>query len=85
MEAKDGRDGFDYEGIYDDIVTNEKISYTTADGRKVTNSFTQTEKGIKVLEIFEIQNADDPEFHRSFCQAILNNFKTYIENSDNSK
>ncbi len=85
MEAKDGSDGFDYEGTYDDILTNERISYTTSDGRKVTNSFTKTEKGIKVSEVFEIQNADDPEFHRSFCQAILDSFKAYVENSDNNK
>lgn len=81
MEAKDGSDGFDYEGIYDDILTNEKISYTTSDGRKVINSFTETEKGIKISEVFEIQKADDPEFHRSFCQAILDSFKAYVENS----
>lgn len=85
MEAKDGTEGFNYEGTYDDIVTNKKISYTTADGRKVTNSFTESEKGIKVSEVFEIQNADDPEFNRSFCQAILDSFKAYVENSDNNK
>ncbi len=35
MEAKDGSFGFDFEGVYDEVVVLKKIAYTMADGRKV--------------------------------------------------
>lgn len=33
MEAKDGSVGFDFEGIYDEIIEHKKISYTMPDKR----------------------------------------------------
>src|SRR5688572_6983414 len=39
MEAKDGSFGFDFEGVYDEVRTNELISYTMPDGRKVKITF----------------------------------------------
>lgn len=35
MEAKDGSMGFDFGGIYTEVVGNQKIAYTLGDGRKV--------------------------------------------------
>ena len=35
MEAKDNSFGFDFEGRYTDIKTNELIEYVISDGRKV--------------------------------------------------
>jgi hypothetical protein len=35
MEAKDGSTSFDFSGIYDEVQTNEQITYTGDDGRKV--------------------------------------------------
>lgn len=35
MEAKDGSMGFDFGGIYTEVVENQKIAYTLGDGRKV--------------------------------------------------
>ena len=35
MEAKDGSFGFDFEGVYDEVVPEERIAYTLGDGRKV--------------------------------------------------
>ena len=84
METKDGTEGFDHTGTYDNIQIHEKISYTTGDGRKATIFFFNTEQGVRLLEVFEIPGTDDPQFHQSFCQAILNNFKTYVENEVNS-
>ena len=81
MEAKNGSSGFDFEGIYDDVLTNKKISYTISDGRKTTISFTKTEKGIKVTETFQPVKEHSLEFQQSFCQAILNKFKIYTEHT----
>jgi uncharacterized protein YndB with AHSA1/START domain len=80
MEAKDGTAGFDFAAKYDELIPNEKISYTLADGRTTTILFSNTENGVKITETFEPTNEDPAEFQLSFCQAILNNFKTFAEN-----
>jgi uncharacterized protein YndB with AHSA1/START domain len=79
MEAKDGSFGFDFEGIYDSIITNEKISYTLLDDRKVTITFLQIENGVQITETFEAENENSLELQKFGWQAILNNFKNYIE------
>lgn len=79
MEAKDGSFGFDFEGIYTDVITNEKISYTTLDDRKVDITFSSTENGIQITETFEAENQNPIEMQKMGWQAILNNFKNYTE------
>ena len=81
MEAKDDSFGFDFEGIYDEVLTYKKISYTLLDDRKVTISFSQTENGIEIKEVFEAENENSIELQKNGWQAILNNFKTYVENN----
>lgn len=81
MEAKDGSFGFDFEGVYDEVIINKKISYALLDDRKVTVSFLQTENGIEIKEIFEAENENSIELQKNGWQAILNNFKTYVENN----
>src|SRR5688500_2828932 len=39
MEAKDGSFGFDFSGVYDEVITNKSIAYTLDDGRKVKVTF----------------------------------------------
>jgi uncharacterized protein YndB with AHSA1/START domain len=80
MEAKDGSFGFDLKGIYDNIITHEEISYTLLDDRIVTILFSQTENGVKIIETFEAENENSLELQKFGWQAILNNFKTYVEN-----
>lgn len=79
MEAKDGSFGFDFEGIYDEVLTNEKISYTILDERKVTITFLPTENGVQVTETFEAETMNTLELQKMGWQAILNNFKKYVE------
>ena len=79
MEAKDGSFGFDFEGIYDEVVTNEKISYTILDDRKVTITFLPTENGVQVTETFEAETMNTLELQKMGWQAILTNFKNYLE------
>jgi uncharacterized protein YndB with AHSA1/START domain len=81
MEAKDGSFGFDLKGIYDAIIINEEISYTLLDDRKVVITFSQTENGVKIIEIFDAENENSLELQKFGWQAILNNFKTYVENN----
>ena len=79
MEAKDGSFGFDFEGIYDTIKINELIEYTLGDGRKVSLEFTSNGKETKVVENFEPENENPHDLQQGGWQAILNNFKKYVE------
>lgn len=81
MEAKDGSMGFDFGGTYDKVITNEQISYTLGDGRKVTVIFSERNNGTFIEETFEAENQNPEDFQKAGWQAILNNFKKYAESS----
>ena len=81
MEAKDGSFGFDFGGIYDDIKTNELITYTIGDGRKVKIVFTSNGNQTKVEETFEAENVNSLELQKNGWQAILDNFKKFVESN----
>lgn len=79
MEAKDGSFGFDFGGVYDEVVINKKIEYTMADGRKVTITFTPNGDVCKVSETFDAEETNSAEMQRAGWQAIMDNFKKYAE------
>lgn len=79
MEAKDGSFGFDFEAIYDEIIEHEKIVYTIEDGRKVTTTFEKLNDATKVTTTFEAESENPIEMQRDGWQAILDNFKKYVE------
>lgn len=79
MEAKDGSFGFDFGGVYDEVKTNELITYTLGDGRKVSITFTTNGEQTEVVETFEAEGQNPVEMQRDGWQAILNNFKKYAE------
>jgi uncharacterized protein YndB with AHSA1/START domain len=82
MEAKDESIGFDFGGVYDDVKTNELIAYTLGDGRKVEVRFTQEGNKTKVVETFEAEDVNSIELQRGGWQAILDNFKQYVESNE---
>ncbi|AVR00907.1 polyketide cyclase [Oceanobacillus iheyensis] len=82
MEAKDGSTGFDFGGIYDDVRLHEVIAYTMADGRKVNITFKGHEKETEVVETFDADASHPAEFQQQGWQAILNNFKSYVEQNE---
>ena len=79
MEAKDGSMGFDFAGVYDDVKPNEFISYTMADGRRVSIKFSGKGNETRVVETFEAESENPVEMQRGGWQAILDNFKNYVE------
>ncbi len=80
MEAMDGSFGFDFSGIYDQVIPESLIAYTLADGRKVGISFQDEGAGsILVSETFETETVNPAELQQAGWQAILNNFKKYAE------
>lgn len=81
MEAKDGSFGFDFEGIYDQVITNEKIKYHLEDGRVAEVIFDKIDENTtKVTEIFDPETQNSAEMQRDGWYAILNNFHKYVEN-----
>ena len=81
MEAKDGSFGFDFSGIYNDIKTNELITYTMDDGRKAKIAFVKEGSSTRVIEIFEAETTNSIELQKTGWQSILNNFKKYTESN----
>jgi uncharacterized protein YndB with AHSA1/START domain len=79
MEAKDGSIGFDFGGIYDEVKTNELITYSMGDGRKVKVTFSGSGNETKVTETFDPENQNPVEMQKGGWQMILDNFKKYVE------
>ncbi|MEV5027940.1 SRPBCC family protein [Paenibacillus sp. LPE1-1-1.1] len=79
MEAKDGSFGFDFGGVYDEVRINESISYTIADGRKVKIAFISKNNDTQIIESFEAEEINAIEMQQAGWQAILDNFKKYVE------
>ncbi len=82
MEAKDGSFGFDFGGVYDQVVEHKIIAYTMSDGRKVEVHFTEMEDGkTHVFETFDAEGTNPVEMQMAGWQAILDNFKRYVESN----
>lgn len=81
MEAKNSSMGFDFEGVYDRIKTNELIEYTMPDGRQVKVEFTAKGNETEVVESFDAENTHSIEMQQMGWQSILDNFKRYTEAS----
>lgn len=79
MEAKDGSMGFDFNGIYDTVKTNELIEYKIEGGREVKIVFSAGGNSTKVTETFEAEDTNSRELQQTGWQAILNNFKKHTE------
>lgn len=87
MEAKNGSAGFDFEGTYTAIEPYKKIEYVIFgdDERKVEISFLPEGGGYKIIERFEIEKINPPEMQKNGWQAILNNFKKYVEEMERTR
>jgi uncharacterized protein YndB with AHSA1/START domain len=79
MEAKDGSSGFDFSGVYDQVKKHELIAYSISDGRKVSVTFSGDKNKTKITETFEAENTHSIELQKTGWQAILDNFKKYVE------
>jgi uncharacterized protein YndB with AHSA1/START domain len=79
MEAKDGSIGFDLEGVYNEVIENELITYAMADGRKVQVAFAEENGSTHIAETFDPESINPVEMQQAGWQAILDNFKKYTE------
>jgi uncharacterized protein YndB with AHSA1/START domain len=79
MEAKDGSEGFDFEGTYTRVVPKQVIEYRMSDGREVMVELDERPGGVLVKETFDAETENTPELQRQGWQAILDNFGRYVE------
>lgn len=78
MEAKDGSAGFDFAGTYTKIVPNRLIEYAFGD-RAAQITFDEAADGSHVRVTFDAEETNPIEMQRAGWQAILDNFKRYVE------
>ena len=83
MEAKDGSSGFDFTGKYKKVELYKEIDYVIDDGRKVQIMFDEKNKETTMKESFDAENINSIESQKDGWQAILNNFKEYVETTIN--
>lgn len=79
MEAKDGSMGFDFGGTYTVVNKNKNLEFTLDDGRNVQVHFSEVDGGTFVMENFEAENSNPVDMQKQGWQAILDNFKKYVE------
>jgi uncharacterized protein YndB with AHSA1/START domain len=79
MEAKDGSEGFDFQGTYTRIVPHAIIEYRMSDGREVRNEFGERGGVVTVTVTFDAETENPAEMQRAGWQAILDNFRRYVE------
>ncbi len=81
MEAKDGSFGFDFSGIYTKVVIGHLIEYEFG-GRFAKVEFTEVPTGTQIDIEFDPEEENSVELQRDGWQAILNNFKQYVESKN---
>lgn len=78
MEAKDGSMGFDFAGTYTEVVEHERIAYAFGD-RAAEVVFRSVPAGTTVRVTFGAEETHSVEQQRQGWQAILDNFRRYVE------
>ena len=81
MEAKDGSEGFDFEGTYTRVVPRKLIEYRMGDGRACKVEFQEEGGKVRVRETFDAETENPPEMQRQGWQAILDNFARHVESA----
>ncbi len=79
MEARDGSVGFDFGGTYTKVEEFAEIAYSMSDGRKVNIAFDGHDGHTHITETFDPETENPLEMQRAGWQAIMDNFKKYVE------
>lgn len=78
MEAKDGSFGFNFGGVYIDVIEHKLIKYLLMDSRKVSVSFDYSDGVTYITETFEAEDENPLDMQQAGWQAILDNFSKYV-------
>lgn len=80
MSAKDNSESFDFEGVYTNVEENKVIEYKLFDNRTGTIHFEIIDDKVRLTEIFEPEKSNPEDMQKEWCQAVIDNFKKYVEN-----
>lgn len=80
MEAKDGSFGFDFESIFTEIKDYKLFTYEFG-SRTATVQFNDLGSQTEVVITFDPENENPIEMQKIGWQAILDNFKNYVESN----
>jgi len=78
MEAKDGSMGFDFEGVYTAVEPERRLAYDFGD-RKAEVTFSEQDGHTHVRVAFDPETTHPEDMQRDGWQAILNNFRAFVE------
>lgn len=81
MAARDNSASFNFTGIYDEVRENQLLVYTIEDGREVRVKFQEENGTTHVVEQFVPDATQANDVQKRGWQAILDNFKRYVEES----
>jgi uncharacterized protein YndB with AHSA1/START domain len=79
MEAKDGSFGFDLKCVYEIIEPQKRLNSRMEDDRSIEVTFEEKDGMVFIVEVFEAETENSVELQQMGWQAILNNFKNYVE------
>lgn len=79
MSAKDKSTSFDFGGQYDEVKPLRHIAYSLEDNRKVSTTFFENRNVVTIVQSFDSETSRTEEQQHAGWQAILNNFKKYVE------
>ena len=79
MEQKNSREGFDYVGVYDEIIWMESIE-SNSGGRKCIVEFQAIDNNTIIRETFDPDPFTSLDLQQSFTDGVLLSFKKFIEN-----
>lgn len=77
MEAKDGSFGFDFAGVYTEVLHHQRIAYVFGDRTGVV-TFQERPEGVAVEVCFDGEPTHSEEQQRSGWQAILDSFRRHV-------
>lgn len=82
MEAHDGSFGFDFEGRFLKVSPPTELRYSLGPDREVVVQFTPEGPQTLVSQSFTPEATHSLEQQRAGWQAILENYKTYVEGTE---
>lgn len=77
MEARDGSEGFDFEGVYTRVEPFTLIEYAFGE-RHARVEFADTADGVRVRVKFDPETTYPVEYQQAGWQAILDNFARHV-------
>jgi uncharacterized protein YndB with AHSA1/START domain len=81
MAAKDGSASFELVAMYTKIILNKELHYSSENERKIIVLFSQNDNEVILTQSFDPEEENSHELQQNGWQAILNNFKKYVEQS----